>query len=230
MKKEGLEPHPDRQKKTTWAEFISAHWQSLTAIDFFTNEVYTLKGLTRYMVLVAIDYATRKVEIAGIIEQAHGTWMQQMARNLTDPLSGFLKNKRYVIRDRDPLYADTFVKILKVGGIEAIKSMPMAPNFSPFIERFIRSIKSECLDKMLIFGEAHLRYIIKNYVEHYHFERPHQSLNNNIIDPPSEGQGEIVCHERLGGLLKFYKRGGLMGWTTFHIALRKPRLRRFSGK
>ena len=206
LKKEGLEPQPDRQKKTTWAEFIRSHWQSLAAIDFFTAEVYTLKGLTRYMVLVAIDYSTRKVEIAGIIEQAHGTWMQQMARNLTDPFSGFLKNKRYVIRDRDPLYTDAFLKILKAGGIEAIKSMPMAPNFSPYIERFIRSIKSECLEKMLIFGEAHLRYIVQNYIEHYHFERPHQSLNNNIIDPPPKGQGEIVCHERLGGLLKFYKR------------------------
>jgi hypothetical protein len=93
LKKEGLEPQPDRQKKTTWAEFIKAHWQSLTAIDFLTTEVYTLKGLTRYMVLVAIDYATRKVEILGIIEQAHGRWMEQMARNLTDSFSVFLKNK-----------------------------------------------------------------------------------------------------------------------------------------
>jgi hypothetical protein len=206
LKKEGLEPQPDRKKKTTWAEFISAHWQSLTAIDFFTREVYTLKGLTRYMVLVAIDYATRKVEIVGIIEQAHGRWMEQMARNLTDSFSGFLKNKKYVIRDRDPLYSDAFIKILKAGGIEAIKSMPMAPNFSPFIERFIGSIKSECLDQMLIFGEAHLRYIIQNYVDHYHFERPHQSLNNNIIDPPPNGKGEIICQERLGGMLKFYRR------------------------
>jgi transposase InsO family protein len=206
LKKEGLEPQPDRQKKTTWAEFIRSHWESLTAIDFFTSEVYTLKGLTRYMVLVAIDYATRKVEIVGIIEQAHGRWMEQMARNLTDAFSGFLKNKKYVIRDRDPLYTDAFIKILKAGGIEAIKSMPMAPNFSPFIERFIGSIKAECLDKMLIFGEAHLRYIIKNYVDHYHFERPHQSLNNNIIDPPPNGKGEIICQERLGGMLKFYRR------------------------
>ncbi|MEN6384647.1 MAG: hypothetical protein ABFD79_05565 [Phycisphaerales bacterium] len=92
LKKEGLEPQPDRKKKTTWAEFIKSHWQSLTAIDFFTAEVYTLKGLTRYMVLVAIDYATRKVEIVGIIEQAYGKWMQQIAKNLTDPFSGFLKN------------------------------------------------------------------------------------------------------------------------------------------
>jgi hypothetical protein len=206
LKKEGLEPQPSRTKKTTWAEFISAHWQSLSAIDFLTSEVYTLKGLTRYMVLVAIDYATRKVEIVGIIEQAHGRWMEQMARNLTDPFAGFLKNKKYLIRDRDPLYTDAFIEILRAGGVKAIKSMPLAPNFSPFVERFIRSIKYECLDRMLIFGEAHLRYIVENFINHYHHERSHQSLDNKIIDPPPDGNGEIVCQERLGGLLKFYKR------------------------
>jgi len=158
------------------------------------------------MVFVAIDYSTRKVEIAGIIEQAHGDWLKQIAKNLTDPFAGFLKNKKYVVRDRDPLYTDAFIEILRAGGVKAIKSMPMAPNFSPFVERFIRSIKSECLDRMLIFGEAHLRHVIKNYVDHYHFERPHQSLDNKIIKPPPQGKGKIVCHERLGGLLKFYKR------------------------
>jgi hypothetical protein len=206
LKKEGLEPQPDRQRKTTWAEFIRVHWQSLTAIDFFHAEIYTIKGLTRYMVFVAIDYATRKVEIAGIIEQAHGTWMKQVAKNLTDPFAGFLKNKKYVVRDRDPLYTDAFIEILRAGGVKAIKSMPMAPNFSPFVERFIRSIKAECLDKMIIFGEAHLRYCIEEYVKHYHEERAHQGLDNKIIKPPPQGKGKIVCHERLGGLLKFYKR------------------------
>ena len=208
LKKAGLEPQPDRRRKTTWKEFVSSHWQSLTAIDFFTTEVYTLKGLTRYMVLVAIDYATRKVEVVGIVEQAYGNWMVQMARNLTDPFCGFLKNKKYVIHDRDRLYTDVFLTILKAGGIEPIKSMPLAPNFSPFIERFIRSIKSECLDRMLIFGEAHLRYCIEQYIAHYHTERAHQGLDNNIIEPPPQGTGDIVCQERLGGLLKFYKRAG----------------------
>jgi putative transposase len=206
LKKEGLEPQPDRRRKTTWSEFIKAHWQSLSAIDFFTSEVYTLKGLTRYMVLVVIDYATRKVEIAGIIEQAHGKWMQQMAKNLTDPFCGFLKKKKYVVRDRDPLYTDAFLEILKAGGVQAIKSMPLAPNFNPFVERFIRSIKYECLDRMLIFGETHLRYVISEYMNHYHEERAHQGLDNKIIDPPPDGNGEIVCQERLGGLLKFYRK------------------------
>ena len=95
LKKAGLEPQPDRRRKTTWKEFVTSHWQSLAACDFFTTEVYTVKGLTRYMVFVVIDYATRKVEIAGIVEQAYGNWMVQMARNLTDPFCGFLKGKKY---------------------------------------------------------------------------------------------------------------------------------------
>jgi len=206
LKKAGLQPQPDRKRKTTWAEFIETHWQSLSACDFFTTEIYTIKGLTRYMVFVVIDYATRKVEIAGISECPYGGWMKQMAKNLTDPLCGFLKDKKYLIRDRDPLYTEAFIEMLKAGGVKSIKSMPMAPNFSPFVERFIRSIKSECLDRMLIFGEAHLRYCIEQYIEHYHTERAHQSLDNTIIEPPPQGTGEIVRQERLGGLLKFYRR------------------------
>lgn len=206
LKKAGLEPQPDRKRKTTWAEFIKTHWQSLSACDFFTTEIYTVKGLTRYMVFVVIDYATRKVEIAGIVEQAYGDWMKQVAKNLTDPFCGFLKDKKYLIRDRDPLYTEVFIEMLKAGGVKSIKSMPLAPNFSPFVERFIRSIKSECLDRMLIFGEAHLRYCIEQYIEHYHTERAHQSLDNTIIEPPPQGTGEIVRQERLGGLLKFYRK------------------------
>jgi hypothetical protein len=158
------------------------------------------------MVLVAIDYATRKVEIVGIVEQAYGDWMKQMGKNLTDPFCGFLKDKKYLIHDRDPLFTQAFIDILKSAGVEHIKSMPLAPNFSPFIERFIRSIKYECLNRMLIFGEAHLRHVMFSYIDHYHQERPHQSLDNTIIEPPPQGAGEIECHERLGGLLKFYKR------------------------
>jgi len=206
LKKAGLEPQPDRKRKMTWAEFIKSHWQSLAACDFLTTEIYTAKGLIRYMVFVVIDYATRKVEIAGIEEQAYGDWMKQMAKNLTDPFCGFLKYKKYLIRDRDPLFTDAFIHLLKAGGVKTIKSMPLAPNFSPFIERFFRSIKSECLDRMLIFGEAHLRYCINEFVTHYHTERAHQGLDNTIIEPPPQGQGEIVCQERLGGLLKFYRR------------------------
>ena len=153
------------------------------------------------------SYATRKVEIAGIIPQADGRWMKQMARHLSDPSEGFLKDKRYLIHDRDPLFTQEFSDILGVVGIKTIKISPRSPNMNPFAERFVRSIKSECLSKMLIFGERHLRYLINEYMEHYHTERPHQGIGNNIITPlPQPKDGKIVCHERLGGLLKSYRR------------------------
>jgi len=147
------------------------------------------------MVLVAIEYSTRKVQIVGIVEQAYGGWMEQMARNLSDPFTGFLKDKRY----RDTLFTKAFRGILKASGIKTVRTTPMSPNLTPVIERFIRSIKAECLNKMLIFGEAHLRHVVSSYIDHYHQERPHQGIGNNIIDPPPEGEGEIVCHERLAG-------------------------------
>ena len=202
----GYDPSPDRDRKTRWSEFLKAHWESLSAIDFFTTEIYTLAGLTRYYVLVTIDYATRKVEVVGISRQPHGGWMRQMARNLTDPFSGFLKDKKYLIHDRDPLFTKEFRSILKDSGVKPIKTLPMSPHLNCMVERFIRSIKSECLDRMLIFGEHHLEYIINEYIEHYNHERPHQGLDNEIIEPPPQGTGEIVCQERLGGLLKYYGR------------------------
>jgi len=206
IKKYGLQPSPDRSKKTTWNEFVRSHWESLAAIDFFSVEAYTIKGLKRYMVLVAIEYSTRKVQVVGIIDQAYGSWMEQMARNLSDPFAGFLRDKRYLVHDRDTLFTKAFRRILKASGIKTVRTTPMSPNLSPMIERFIRSIKSECLNKMLIFGEAHLRYVVSSYIDHYHQERPHQGIGNRIIDPPPQGDGEIVCHRRLGGLLKSYRR------------------------
>ena len=118
------------------------------------------------MILAIIDYATRKVEIAGIIPQANGPWMAQMARNLTDSFDGFLRNKKYLIHDHDSLFTKEFREILKSAGVNAIRTPPLSPNLSPFIERFFRSLKSECLDQMLIFGERHLRHIVSSYISH----------------------------------------------------------------
>lgn len=207
LREHGIDPCDDRPERTTWNEFIKREWDSLCAIDFFHKDIWTAHGLVRYMVLVVIDYKTRKVEIAGIIPQAHGDWMKQMARNLTDPIDGFLKGKKYLIHDWDSLFTKDFRDILRAGGVRCVKTSVACPNMNPFVERFVRSIKHECLNKMLIFGERHLRYCVNEYIEHYHTERPHQGIGNNIIEPqPQSKDGEIVCHERLGGLLKSYRR------------------------
>ena len=203
----GIDPAPNRPERTTWREFIKSHWESLAATDFFTVEIFTPAGLVKYMVLFVIDYSTRKVEIAGIIPQADGKWMNQMARNLSDPFKGFLKDKKYLIHDRDPLFTEKFSDILRASGIRTIKISPKSPNMTPIAERFVRSIKSECLDKMIIFGERHLRYLISTYCDYYHHRRPHQGLDNNMIEPLSQVKdGKIILEEQLGGLLKSYRR------------------------
>ena len=91
LREHGIDPCDDRPERTTWNEFIKRHWDSLAAIDFFTKDIWTPRGLVKYMVLVVIDYKTRKVEIAGIIPRAHGDWMKQIARNLTDPIDGLFR-------------------------------------------------------------------------------------------------------------------------------------------
>ena len=116
LKRNGYPCGPDRARQTRWSEFLRSHWESLAAIDFFTTEIYTLTGLIRYMVLVSIHYATRKEEVVGIIQQANAEWMSQMARNLVDHFAGFLKDKKYLIHDRDPLFTKKFREILKAAG------------------------------------------------------------------------------------------------------------------
>ena len=157
------------------------------------------------MVLFAIDVATRKVEILGVRSQPNGPWMEQIARNVSGE-DGFLAGKKYLIHDRDPLYTDKFDSILKAAGVEAVKLPPRSPNLNAHAERFVRSVKEECLDHLILSSEEQLRYVLAEYLQYYHHERIHQGLNR-IIEPQHEGnQGEIICIERLGGLLKSYHR------------------------
>jgi putative transposase len=156
-------------------------------------------------VLFAIDLSTRKVEILGVRPQPNGPWMEQIARNLTCEES-FLAGKRYLIHDRDPLYTDKFDGILKAAGVNPVKLPARSPNLNAYAERFVRSIKEECLNQLVFSSEEQLRYVLCEYLEYYHHERIHQGLNR-IIEPHHEGnQGNIICIERLGGLLKSYHR------------------------
>jgi transposase InsO family protein len=204
----GLLPDPDKPYKTTWNTFIKSHWDSICATDFFAAEAWGLKGLTRYMVFFVIELATRKVEIVGIHADPCETQMMQWARNLTDAQDGFLKGKRVLIHDRDPLFTKKFRETLRAAGVRALKLPKRAPNLNPYAERYVLAIKSECLDKMILFGEKHLRYVVEQYNAHYLTERPHRVLGRRIIEPetPMPTEGEVLCHERLGGLLKTYYR------------------------
>jgi len=201
----GYSPEPDLTRKTTWKEFIKSHWSVLAACDFFSVELLVKGKLVRCMVLFAMDLSTRKVGIVGVRPRPNGPWMEQIARNLTWEDS-FLAGRKYLIHDRDPLYTAKFESILKAAGVKPVKLPPRSPNLNAYAERFVRSIKEECLNHLILSSEEQLRHVLSEYLEHYHHERIHQGINR-IIEPRHEGNdGEIICIERLGGLLKSYHR------------------------
>ena len=169
----------------------------------------TRVGLVRYFVLFVIDLKTRRVEISGIAQQPDGEWMKQMARNLTDADSGFLNGTRYLIHDRDPLFTKRFREILEPSGVKTVKLPARSPNLNTYAERFVLSVKSECLAKIIPLGERHLRNAVKEYTEHYHLERNHQGLDNELIEKPAgrpDMDALVECQERLGGILNYYYR------------------------
>jgi transposase InsO family protein len=207
LKGHGIEPAPERTRKTTWKEFLSRHWDQIIATDFFTIEVWTGSGLTRFVVLFFIDVKTRRVEVGGIASSANGLWMNQIARNLTDAVHGFFAGKRYLIHDRDPLYTNDFLAILAGSGIESVKLPPRSPNLNAYAERFVRTIKEGCLEQMILFGEDSLRKAVREFVAHYHLERNHQGLDNRlIIASETATNGTVRKRQRLGGMLNYYYR------------------------
>jgi transposase InsO family protein len=192
-----------------WETFLKAHWGAIAATDFFSVEVLTRTGLVRYFVLFIIDLKTRRVEIAGIIQQPEREWMKQIARNLTDCEEGFLNGSRHLIHDRDPLFTRSFRAILKSSGVKTVKLPARSPNLNAYAERFVRSIKSECLAQIIPLGERHLRHAVKEYTEHYHLERNHQGLDNRLIEERSgviNMNSAVERRERLGGVLNYYER------------------------
>ena len=144
LREQGIEPAPSRRKKTTWKEFLLAHWDVLAATDFFTVEVWTRSGLVRVVVLFVIELSTRRVEITGICKQPDGAWMTQISRNLTDAGDGFLARKRHLIHDRDPLFTLEVRETLAAAGVESMRLPARSPNLNAYAERFVRTIKEYC--------------------------------------------------------------------------------------
>ena len=205
----GIEPAPERESRGSWAVFIKSHLGSIAAADFFTVELLTFVGLVRHYVFFVIDIRSRKIEIAGIIHQPYGEWMLQIARNLVDVEDGFLRKASHLILDRDPLYTHDFRALLRCAGVKPVCLPARSPNLNAYAERFVLSIKTECLSRLILFNEAQLRRTVDEYVEHYHRERNHQGLGNELIDLCRKdfcGEGAVECRERLGGVLEYYCR------------------------
>ncbi len=202
----GYNPEPDLTVRSTWHEFIRSHWDVLAACDFFTIELLVGRKLVRCTVFFVIDIASRKVFFAPIKLQPDGEYMKQVARILTDCDDGFLRGKRYLIHDRDPLYNTAgFYDILKASGTKPVKLPSPSPDLNCYSERFVKSVKFECLNHLILPSVGQLEYTLEQYSEYYHHERIHQSLDR-IIEPKHsiDEKAEIVCIKPLGGLLKSY--------------------------
>lgn len=210
LKKNGIEPAPDCQQRTSWKTFLKAHWDTLAAIDFTNVEVWTPRGLVTFSLLFAMELKTRRVRFAGFVTNSDGgKSMRRMAINMTDCEDGFLTGKTHVIMDNDTRYSEAFCKILSDENIESVKIAPRCPNMNAYIERFMKSLKHECLNRMIFFGKDSLRNAVNEYLIHYHHERNHQGLDNQLITPPEnppDMSAPIETTERLGGILKHYRR------------------------
>jgi len=177
----GIEPAPERGKHTRWSTFLESHWRILAASDFLSVEVWTPRGLMRYHVVLVISIADRVVHVAGITTRPDETWMLQIGRNLLDEADGALAGKKYRIIDRDAKYSQRFREFVAEGGTVVILLPPLSPNLNAFAERFVRSIKEECLGKRILVAQAPLRRAIGEYMTHFHDERNHQGLKNRFI-------------------------------------------------
>jgi putative transposase len=210
LKRHGLPPAPERKTTTTWKAFIRTHMDVLVATDFFTAEVWTLGGLVMYYVLFFIHLGSRKVHVAGVTPHPNEAWMVQVARNVIMEEWGFLAPGQYLIHDRDGKYCPAFQHIIDAAGVTRVPLPPWSPNLNAYAERWVRSVKEECLSRLILFGEAALGRALHEYVEHYHHERNHQGKGNvllfSAVSQDTARAGPIRCRERLGGLLKYYQR------------------------
>jgi putative transposase len=209
LKAHGLEPAPKRSRGNSWSAFLKAHWAGIAAMDFTTVEVWTTGGLVTHYVAFVMELATRKVICAGIAPHPDAAWMQQIGRNLTDAVSGFLVGKRFLIMDRDAVFHEDFRGLLAEAGVQPVRTPPSAPNCNAHLERFHGSFKREAVDRLVLLGENHLRHVVDEYLVHYHKERNHQGRGGQIIEPGNEvglAEGTICRRERLGGMFNYYYR------------------------
>lgn len=206
LKGQGIPPVPERP--TSWTTFLRAHWGAIAGADFFTTEVWTWRGLVTFYTLFVIELATRRVQIVGSTPHPDDAFMIQAGRTMTATDEGALARCRMLICDRDQKWSAPVRQLLEESSVRIVQTPFQAPNCNAHAERFVRSIKEECLNRVIPIGEQHFRRAMHEFVEHYHSERNHQGLNNELIDgdASSVDAGRIRRRQRLGGLLNHYYR------------------------
>jgi putative transposase len=219
MKDHGLRPAP-RRRGPTWRQFLRAQPSGVVATDFFHVETVLLKRLD---VLFFIELGRRRIWITGVTAHPNALWVAQQARNVTSDLAGADMTAEFLVRDRDTKYVAGFDKVFGAQGTEILQTPFRTPNANAFAERFVRTVRSECLDHLLVVNEAHLERVLRSYVRHYNGHRPHQGLSQEIpapertapltVEPTMDVRhrhlrtrtGRIRRHDRLGGLIHEYE-------------------------
>jgi len=211
LKEHGLDPGPKRGEGT-WTDFLKRHAATLYACDFFSKKVVTLRGVVEVFVLFFIHVSSRRVHIAGMSTKPTQAWTAERAREALGFLASPAGERPILLPDHDTKFESAFDAVLRENGVRVNKVGPQAPNLNAVAERWVQTVQHECLDHFVVFGEAHLRYLLDQFLEHFHLERPHQGLGNRPpsgADPPqalAPTSGEIECQKRLGGLLRHYQR------------------------
>jgi putative transposase len=195
---------PARRSGPSWREFLRQQAASVLACDFFTVETISLR---RYFVLFFIELGSRRIHLAGCTTNPTGAWVTQQARNLS--FTGALERTRFLIHDRDSKFSASFDEVFRSEGIKVIKTPIRAPQANAYAERFVRTVRAECLDLLLILGRRHLEHVLRRYVPHYNAERPHRAL---ALLPPAgcdkrnePSANTIERHDLLGGLIHEYR-------------------------
>ncbi len=207
LKKSGIEPAP-RRLGTSWAEFLGQQAANILECDFLTVDTLFLR---RFYVLFFVELATRRVHLAGITTNPNGRWVTQQARNLLMQLDDEDVRPRFLVRDRDSKFTRDFDEVFRLEGIRVIKAPVRAPKARAHAERWVGSVRRECLDRLLILGRRHLEHVLVAYVRHFNEHRPHRALGQR---PPLSDQqplAEVIDLDRLrrrdllGGLIHEYK-------------------------
>ena len=204
LRRAGLGPAP-RRGGPSWAEFLRAQAEGIVACDFFTVETVWLRTL---YVLFFIEHGTRRVRLAGVTTHPDGIWTRQQARNLA--IDEQLENVRFLLHDRDTKFSGPFDQILAEETVRSIKTPVRSPRANAVAERWVRTVRTECLDQLLVVGRRHLEQILREYMAHYNGERPHRALalaapTRELHEPRGSPPTEIRRRDVLGGLIHEYR-------------------------
>ena len=205
LKDAGIDPAPKRSGQT-WRVFLAGQAKTILAADFFHVDTVLLR---RLYVVFFIEHGTRRVHLAWVTANPTETWVTQQARNLLMNLEEQADGLRFLICDRDAKFSAAFDAVFTAIGVRIIKTPIQAPRANAIAERWIASARRECLDRMLVTGERHLRLVLGEYVGHYNTHRPHRTLQQNPpsgrAHPAAEVTGmRVLRRDRLGGLIHEY--------------------------